>query len=224
MPRDLKTAQRELDDARAVLAALEEQVRDGGDVTPKQLADQRELIAFAELRVEAAQRTETRLREEERAALADSARQAAVQLIDGPGMDAIAAATATAVDALTSLAALVYERNERIAEVGQTLTQLDQDMRANGAAEGPWGTRRYGVWGDHSRVAVPGTGAADRLDAGRLTTAVVVAGLGESPQGREAQTRHMHEFNGMRAQMIANLVEAHPQLAEALGVRQGVPA
>ncbi|MEU3033508.1 hypothetical protein [Streptomyces griseoaurantiacus] len=224
MPRDLTTAQQELDDARAALAALEEQVRDGGDVTPQQLAAQRELIAFAELRVEAAQRTETRIREGERVSLAAAAKEAAVELVDGAGLDAIADATRAAVDTLAHLAALVGQRNGRIAEVGGTLVRLDEDLRAAGQASGPFGSRQYGVWGDRRRVVVVGGGAAEHLDLGRLSTAVVVAGLGDDEDGREAQSRHRQEFNGLRGQMVANLVAAYPQLAEALRSGQGVPA
>ncbi|MFE5397436.1 hypothetical protein ACFQ9U_23120 [Streptomyces sp. NPDC056568] len=223
MPLDLTTARQELDDARATLATLEEQVRDGADVTPQQLAAQRELISFAELRVEAAQRTETRIREEERAALGAAAKTSAEQLVTGAGMDEIGDAARTAVDALARLAALAYQRNERIAEVGASLVQLDEDLKAAGLADEPWGSRRYGVWGDRGRVAVPGVGAAEQLDVGRLSVAVVTAGLGDSPEGRQAQMRHMMEFNGLRSQMIAGLVKAYPALAPALA-RQGVTA
>ncbi|OQD52734.1 hypothetical protein BM536_031995 [Streptomyces phaeoluteigriseus] len=219
MPRDLATAQAELDTARATLATLQEQVRDGSpDVTPQQLADQRELIAFAELRVEAAQRTETRIRDEERAALGAAAKRAAVQLIEGDGMDAVAAAERAAVDALAHLASVAYARNARIAEVGTMVVRLDGDLEVAGAGKAPGNTRRYGIWGDRGHVVVQGVGSVSLLDVGALTTTAVVAGLGVDPVGRDAQTRHMTTFHGLRDQVVHGLLEAYPQLAEVLHV------
>lgn len=225
MPRDLTTAQTELAEARTALETLTEQVRDGDqDVTPQQLAAQRELIAFAELRVEAAERTEARYREDERAALAAAAKQATEQLITGSGMDEIAAATKAAADAIAALSALAYARNEKIAEIGTSLARLDTDIATatdGPRDEGPWASRRYGVWGDRTAVAVPGVGVAPRLDVGVLAAAAVVAGLGTSPEGREAQTRHVGAFNGLRNQVVCNLLEQYPQLAEALRATPG---
>ncbi|MEU0671594.1 hypothetical protein ABZ330_01640 [Streptomyces sp. NPDC006172] len=219
MPRDLATAQAELDEARAVLGTLQEQVRDGDtSVTPQQLADQRELISFAELRVEAAERTETRAREDHRAALGAAAKEAAEQLITGPGMDEVAAATRAAVDAIARLAQVAYDRNERIAEVGTQLARLDDDLIAAGETSERWGSRKYGVWGDRSRVIVPGTGRAPSLDVGALTTVAVIAGVGSDARGREAQTSHAGHFHGLRDQVVRNLLEAYPQLAAALAV------
>jgi hypothetical protein len=221
MPRDLATAQAELDDARAVLATLEEQVREGGDVTPKQLAEQRELISFAELRVEAAKRTETRFRENERAALAASAKQAAEQLIAGAGLDDIAQATRTAADAIAQLSALAQARNGQIAEIGTTLSRLDDDLATATDAEenaGPFASRKYGVWGDRQRVVVDGVGRVPVLDVGALTMTAVVAGLGVSPEGLAAQKQHADRFHGLRDQVMRELLEQYPQLAEALAV------
>ncbi|MEU1303326.1 hypothetical protein [Streptomyces shenzhenensis] len=216
MPLDLTAAQAELDSAGAVLATLEEQVRDGDTtVTPQQLADQRELIAYARLRVEAAERTETRIREDEWATLGAAAKESAEQLITGAGMDGIADATRAAVDAVAHLAALAHERNARIAEIGSTLSQLDNDLQA-----GPWGSKRYGVWGDRTRLVVPGVGDAPRLDVGMLTTAAVIAGLGATTEGREAQQQHARHFHGLRDQVVRNLLERYPELAKVLSVTE----
>ncbi|MEU3413748.1 hypothetical protein ABZ760_21175 [Streptomyces sp. NPDC006658] len=219
MPRDLATAQAELDEARATLATLQEQVREGDDtVTAQQLADQRELIAFAELRVEAAQRTETRIREDQRAALGAAAKQAAEHLISGAGMDEIADATRAAVDALAHLAALANKRNAQIAEIGARLLQLDNDLQAAGEVSGPWGSKRYGVWGDRTRVVVPGVGDVVPIEVGALTVTAVVAGLGATPEGRQAQTEHAQRFHGMRDQVVRSLLDRHTQLADVLRV------
>lgn len=219
MPRDLATAEQELHEARTALEALNDRVRDGDDdVTPEQLATQRELISFAELRVEAAQRTETRIREEERAALAASAKQAAQSLINGSGMDEIAAAERAAVDAIAHLAAIANARNARIAEVGTTLVGLDEALELAGAGSAPGNTRRYGVWGGRDHLVVENVGRVTALDVGVLTTAAVVAGLGVDPIGRDAQNRHMKAFHGLRDQVVRNLLEAYPQLAEVLRV------
>lgn len=219
MPRDLATAQAELAEAQDALETLQERVRDGdAEVTPEQLATQRELITFAELRVEAAQRTETRIREEERAALGAAAKEAAEALITGPGMDDIAAATRAVADALTNLAALAHGRNAQIVEVGTRLVQLDEDLKAAGVVTGPWGSKRYGVWGDRSRLIIDGVGHAPRLDVGALSVAAVVAGLGVTPEGRQAQTEHAEQFHGLPNQVVRRLLEAYPQIAEALRV------
>lgn len=221
MPRDLKTAQAELDEARATLATLEEQVREGDDVTPQQLSGQRELIAFAELRVEAAERTETRLQEEERAALATKAKAAAESLIAGEGIDAIAEATRVAADALSSLAALAYQRNARIAEVGSSIEQVRDQLEVAGAAPPtPLDMRQYGVWGGRDHVVVGGVGRVSKLNVGTLAMAVVVAGLGGHLEGREAQANLMHEFNGLRDQAVGNLLVAYPELGEVLRVQR----
>ena len=221
MPRDLNlaTAQTELAEARTALDTLTERVREGDqDVTPEQLATQRELISFAELRVEAAQRTEIRIREEERAALAAAAKQAAEQLIAGSGMDEIAAAERAAVDAIAHLAALAHARNARIAEIGTTIVNLEDAMEVAGHGKAPGNMRHYGVWGGRDRLVVLNVGRVSALDVGALTTAAVVAGLGVDPVGRDAQKRHMNAFHGLRDQVVHNLLEAYPQLAEVLRV------
>ncbi|WP_327169213.1 hypothetical protein [Streptomyces subrutilus] len=211
------TAAAELAEARALLATMTERVREGDPyVTPTQLATQRELIAFAELRVEAAQRKETRVRAEERAALAGAAREAAEQLLTGPGTEEIAAATRDAVDALARLAGLVQARNERIVEIGSTLVQLDEDLKAAGEVTGPWGTRKFGVWGNRDGVMVDGIGRAEVVPMGRLSVAVTVAGLGEDNPGRAAQEQHMKSFNGLRHTTVQHLINTHPILAAAL--------
>jgi len=222
MPRDLVTAQAELTEAQAALATLNERVRSGDDdVTPVQLANQRELISFAELRVEAAQRTETRLREEERAALAASAKQAAEALINGAGMDDIASAARTAADAIAHVASLARARNGQIAEIGTTLAQLDNDIAAATDAKqspGPWASRKYGVWGDRQRVIVDGLGNATELEVGRLTMLAIVAGLGPTDEGLRAQTQHANSFHGLRNTVVRGLLEQYPQLADAFAV------
>ncbi|MCY0952095.1 hypothetical protein [Streptomyces sp. H27-S2] len=215
MQRD--TAAAELAEARALLDTMTERVREGDpDVTPEQLATQRELIAFAELRVEAAQRKETRVRAEERVTLAGAAREAAEQLLTGPGTDELTAATRDAVDALARLAGLVNERNERIAEIGSTLVQLDTDLKAAGETTGAWGTRKFGVWGNRDGVTVDGIGRAEALPMGRLSVAVTVAGLGEDNPGRAAQEQHMKSFNGLRHTTVQHLIDTFPALRDAV--------
>jgi hypothetical protein len=222
MPRDLPTAQAELAEAKAALEALQERVRDGDqDVTPEQLATQRELISFAELRVEAAQRTETRFREEEWAALGAATKKAAGQLIAGAGMDEVADAARAAADAIAHLAALAQARNGQIEEIGTTLARLDNDLAAATDAEqnsGPWASRRYGVWGDRSRVVVDGLGNASALDIGRLTMLAIVAGLGSTDEGLRAQTQHGNSFHGLRNMTIRELLKQYPQLTDAFAV------
>ncbi|MEU5324511.1 hypothetical protein AB0G67_48575 [Streptomyces sp. NPDC021056] len=115
-------------------------------MTPEQLATQRELIAFAELRVEAAQRTTARMREDERASLAATSKAVAEELLTGDSMSDIATAAKTAADAVASLAALVNARNAAITEIGSVLADIDNDLVANADAKGAWASKRYGVW------------------------------------------------------------------------------
>lgn len=224
MQRDT-TAAAELAEARALLDTMTERVRDGDlDVSPEQLATQRELIAFAELRVEAAQRKETRIRAEERTALAGAAREAAEQLLTGPSTDEIAAAAREAVTALARLAGLVYGRNERIAEIGSTLVQLDDDLKAAGETTGAWGTRKFGVWGNRDSVTVDGTGRAEAIPMGRLSVAVTVAGLGQGDAGRTAQEQHMKAFTGLRHTAVQHLLDTFPALRDAVAPERGATA
>ena len=217
MPRDVATAQAELEEARLALETLRERVRQGDqDVTPEQLATQRELLGFAQLRVEAAQRTETRIREEERAALGAAAKEAAEALITGPGAGEIADAMRTAVDSIAALTALVRTRNQQIAEVGSTLIHLDDDLKQAGIVTGPWGSKRYGLWGDRKHVIVPGVGTAPYVDVAALTVTAVVAGLGASQQAGEEQRRHAELANGIWDSEVRKTLEAHPWLADVL--------
>ncbi|MER7969688.1 hypothetical protein ABTX35_11970 [Streptomyces sp. NPDC096080] len=214
MPRDLTTAQQELADARATLAALEEQVRDGADVTPQQLSGQRELISFAELRVEAAQRTEARMREDERVALAAAAKTAALELIAGEGMVEIAAAARTAADALAAVTALVAARNTAIAEVGTSLVDLDTDLVVNAGAKGPWASKVYGVWGNREALVVPGTGRVDRLELEKLAALIAAAGLGATDEGLGDVKALGDTLTKLPNLTIRGLLEAYPQLAD----------
>ncbi|MEU8535463.1 hypothetical protein [Streptomyces parvulus] len=211
----MATAQAELDDARATLATLEEQVRDGDDVTPQQLSAQRELISFAELRVEAAQRTEARMREDERAELAGTAKTAATDLLTGDSADALAAAAKTAADALATLAGLAFEWNAKVEEIGTTLAGIDADLTIQFDAE-PWGSKRYGIWGARDRVSVPGVGMATQMDVGALTVTVLLAGLTGTPESRAALDQHGHRFTGLRNLTARGFLEAFPAVAEAL--------
>ncbi|WP_405677289.1 hypothetical protein OG292_22440 [Streptomyces sp. NBC_01511] len=219
MPHDIvTTAQHEAAEARATLDSLTERVKAGDpNVTPSQLATQRELIAFAELRVEAAERKEAQYREDERAALGAAAKTAATELITGPGMDTIAEATKAAADAIAALAALAYERNDAIAEIGTTLARLDNDLATATDApqnEGPWASRKYGVWGNRNRVVVDSVGRAPALEVGKLTVLAVIAGLGSTDQGQRAQTQHREAFHGLRNLVVHGLLEQYPQFAE----------
>ncbi|MFI1726898.1 hypothetical protein [Streptomyces sp. NPDC020489] len=218
MPHDLATAQAELVEAKAALETLTERVANGDeDVTPAQLQAQKELISFAELRVEAAQRTAARMREDERVSLANAAKTAATGLINGTGMDDIADALGTAVTALSALAGLVEARNAELDEVAVSLADLDDDLKVSQAAD-VWASRRYGIWGDRTRVNVDGVGKADRLDLGDLTVAVVLAALTGTANGREAITRHRQRVAGLPNLAVRKLVDDIPEFAAELRV------
>lgn len=215
MPRDLKTAQAELDEARAVLATLEEQVREGDDVTPQQLTAQRELITFAELRVEAAVRTEQRMLEGQRAELAETAKTAATSLLTGDTMAALADATRAAVDAVAHVVSLADQRNAKIEQIGATLTGIDEDLKRHQGIE-QWGSQQYGVWGNRDRVIVPGVGAAGQMDVGALTASVVAMALTGSAEGQQAAASHRGHTNGLVNLTVRRLLESYPELGEAL--------
>lgn len=124
-PPEVAQAEAEAREADALLAALEERVRDGDtEVTPQQLAEQRELGRFARLRAEAARRKADRAAakaaEQRRAALIEQA----VTLAVGKGDRApVAAAYDRARAALTELIAAVEVHDQAVTEADHLLRQ-----------------------------------------------------------------------------------------------------
>ncbi|MFH8471974.1 hypothetical protein [Streptomyces sp. NPDC018000] len=122
---EVTTAEQEAAEAEQLLGALEERVRDGDDeVTPQQLAEQRELSGFAKLRAEAARR-----KAERAAAKAEEKRRAdlvaqAVDLADGKGDRApIAAKYDAALAAVAELVAAVEQHDQAVTKAGRLLRE-----------------------------------------------------------------------------------------------------
>ncbi|MEV0912697.1 hypothetical protein AB0I93_00095 [Streptomyces sp. NPDC049967] len=119
----VEQAATEAAEADALLAALEERVRDGDDtVTPAQLASTRELGTFAKLRAEAARRkasqTAAAAAEQERAATIE---QAAALVAEQGAPARVAAAYEAARIALAELLAVTTTHDDAVREAAQLL-------------------------------------------------------------------------------------------------------
>ncbi|MFF9215504.1 hypothetical protein [Streptomyces viridosporus] len=213
MPLDLPTAQSELDDARAVLAALEEQVRDGGDVTPQQLADQRELIAFAELRVEAAERAEKKAAAEALDARARAAGEHARTLVAEDATEPLIDAAKAVMDAVRDLMQVAGERNATIRQVAAEGARVNEEL---GSGPGrPWPTDKYGYRASTNpgSVRVRGEGHATVVPGGRILGVALAAALVGQPDAR----RSVLDYVGGIPAMVAKVATTDlPGLADAL--------
>ncbi|AWK08247.1 hypothetical protein DDQ41_04055 [Streptomyces spongiicola] len=164
-------AEQEANEAEQLLAALEERVRDGDEhVTAQQLADARELGRFAKLRAEAARRKADRAaaREAERQR-ADRLAQAAATAAPGGPLDAdtlaadtLAAAYATARDAVRAFVTASEAYNAAIGEAARLLAAADVPDSSGGEHPAPgtmarWGTRTLRL-ADGTALTATGTG------------------------------------------------------------------
>ncbi|MEU3750579.1 MULTISPECIES: hypothetical protein [Streptomyces] len=120
-------AEQEAAEANALLAALEERVRDGDEgVTPQQLAEQRELGLFAHLRAEAAhrkaERAATEATDRQRRALVDQALALVETKADA---DQVGRAYDRALAALADLVAAVEAHDQAVSEAGRLLRDAE---------------------------------------------------------------------------------------------------
>ncbi|WP_262015652.1 hypothetical protein [Micromonospora sp. Mcm103] len=121
-PRDfgrpeVQAALDELGQAQQLLAALEERVRDGDPgVQPAELADARQVVEFARLRVDAARRAAERREHDERAAEYEKVGELA-RAVDTAADQTVVDAFAEAVTALARLWELADQRSRQVRAV-----------------------------------------------------------------------------------------------------------
>ncbi|MFE5827535.1 hypothetical protein ACFQ7B_38075 [Streptomyces erythrochromogenes] len=164
---EVTSAEQEAAEAEQLLDALEEAVRDGNpEVTPQQLAEQRELGRFARLRAEAARRKADRAAADEaerrRAALRN---QAAAMANPGGPLDAnaLAATYLMARDSIRAFVTASETYNAAIAEAPRLLAAADvPDSQPRGKHPKPgtmgyWGTTTL-QFADGSAISATGTG------------------------------------------------------------------
>ncbi|MFH9038973.1 hypothetical protein ACH4FA_06355 [Streptomyces sp. NPDC017966] len=214
MPLDLVTAQQQLDDARATLATLQEQVRDGdASVTPEQLADQRHLIEYAQLRVTAAQRAE---QEAAAAALDARARATGDRVYDLVTTDSTAPLTdavRAVIDAVTALVQAADKREATIREVAAEATNMNGEL---GAGPGNhWPTRRYGYMAQVTppvSVSTIEEGTARAVPAGELLGVALAAALVDRADVRQQAAQTASAI----PEAVAHSIAGVPGLAAAL--------
>ncbi|MER5401661.1 hypothetical protein [Streptomyces sp. NPDC002599] len=155
-PPDVAQAEAEAREADDLLAALEERVRDGDDqVTPQQLAEQRELSGFAKLRAEAARRKANRAAAKAAAAEQAAAFAKAAKLLDDRADTTKLAATyENARTALAALVADIDDYNNAVTEVARILRAADAPEEGRASRKAP--TTSLDFWGTPSVSIEPG--------------------------------------------------------------------
>ncbi|MGW0774553.1 hypothetical protein ACWD01_13080 [Streptomyces sp. NPDC002835] len=215
-PDLIATAQRELADAQQVLAALQERVREGDtDITPDQLAAQRELIGFAELRVEAAHRKHAAETTADRERRAQAAAQAGRDLLAADDTQPIIDAVRAAADALRHLVKVAADRNAAIGDAAQDLVAINAELKNATADDHSWPIDQFGVRAMTSpaSVIVLGEGSTRAVYPGRLAAAALHLAL----TGDKPEQEHARKFmSGLPNQVIARIGEDIPGLADAL--------
>ncbi|MGW0596115.1 hypothetical protein ACWD11_03105 [Streptomyces sp. NPDC002776] len=194
----IRTAHDEKEQAEQAAAALEERVLNGDqDVTAAQLAEARQAVTFAELRITAAERKHA---EAQQAALQESARRVAeqaVSVVADDDADELADAMREAVTAIGRLCSIAQQRHEVISGLGAQMRgitdQFGGDFRVM--------RERFGVAGDREQIVVyqPRTvvrtvqpavllAAAVRLGVDSHALAYGIGSALESPDQRVKQT------------------------------------
>ena len=204
-------AKTEAEEARQLVDALADRVRDGDqDVTPEQLAGQKQLAEFARLRLDAAHRQHARAATEAREARAQRAADAGRDLLDADDTQPILDAARAALDALTTLVRVARERNDAIRAAGVQLDTANAELLQAGEP-GPFPIRRFGVTGDANVVIVPGTGRTATVHPGHLVGAMAHLAL----TGDGWEQRNAREVVGGLDAGVQRIGEEVPGLAEA---------
>jgi multidrug efflux pump subunit AcrA (membrane-fusion protein) len=215
MPRDLATAQAELDEARATLATLQEQVRDGDEtVTAQQLADQRELISLAELRVTAAERAEKQAAADDLDARATAVGDAVRDLVGEDSTAPLVTAVQAVMDAVAGLATAASTREAEIREVAAAAESMNAEL--GWSPNNPLPSDRYGFRGQASTFPVSvmalGQGRAVATPVGELLGIALCAALVGQPDARRSAAEMMR---GLQAG-VQGRAAGVPGLPEAL--------
>lgn len=217
MQPDLTVAEAEQEalEAQQLFDTLTEKVRDGDPaVTVDQLAAQKELAAFAELRVEAAKRRHLGAQATDRARAAIAAAEAADGLLEPASIAPVLEAVTNAAAAIAALVAAVDTRNARLAEAGTTLRDVNAEMLRAGA-NGPWPTAEYGARGNERSVTVVGRGHVHRLGPGQIAAAALLVGFHDATDPTEAERQARELLGGLTDAQVRKLGEDLPGLADA---------
>lgn len=214
MPLDLATARAELDDARATLATLQEQVRNGDDtVTAQQLADQRELIEYAALRVTAAQRAEQQAAADDLDARATAVGDAVRDLVAEDSTAPLVTAVQAVISAVQGLAAAADERETRIRKVASAGESMNAEL--GWSPRNPWPSRQYGFLAQTTppvNVVAVDTGRAVATPLGELLGAAVASAL----VGRSGALSTAAQLMSGVPEGVARVSAGVPGLADAL--------
>ncbi|MFD6887147.1 hypothetical protein [Streptomyces sp. NPDC059957] len=234
----LATARTEAQQARTLVAALAERVREGDEkVTGEQILAQRQLAELAGLRVEAAERKLVAAENTDRDARAKAIAAAARKLISTDDMQPLHDAAKAAVEALKHLVDVTSTRTARIHEVAEQAVQINDEMKsvaraavaaagqaelAQGrgvpirtTAEDAWPSGAYGFRGQAypAHVTVLGEGTAAAVRPGRMAAAVLALAL-NGDRSLAAEAREV--FNAPFEHVIERLQADVPGLADAL--------
>lgn len=131
---DLVDAQRERTEAQELADALAEQIRSGDStVTPADLAAKRDLIEFADLRIEAARRRLAAAEDADRHARAQQITERIQALTAADQPEAVTAAVRRVVDAVTALHGLIDSRNTEIRDLSYAADAIADELATDGA-------------------------------------------------------------------------------------------
>ncbi|MFB7936048.1 hypothetical protein [Streptomyces sp. NPDC056049] len=211
----LETAQREAEEARALVETLAERVRDGAeDITGADIAAQRQLAELAGLRVTGAERKLAEAVKVDRDARCKRTVEAARALLAADSTAPILDAITAIRESVARLMAAVDSRNESIKAVGTQIAALDSELVASGAGDSLPLYRLYGGRGNAKHITVrdPDRGvlSADFLHVADLASSAVVSVLTAHPESRQ-----MGERFPMDARAVRKVSEAVPGLADA---------
>lgn len=208
----LSAAEQEKTEAEQLGRALAERVRSGDPgVTPKQLAEAKQLAEFAELRITAAQRKLAEAEEADRRARAEEVAAIARDIAGDDDPRELAACMRAVVEATAALVSVAAARAERIRKAGRTLRLIDQELSSLDASTNRAMRERYGVEGNALAITVQEPYArVESVQAGALVAAAV--GLGT---GREYYAE-LREAFGVIEFMVPRVLTQVPALEAAL--------
>ncbi|MFE5296409.1 hypothetical protein [Streptomyces sp. NPDC056632] len=209
----LETAQREAEEARALVGALAERVRDGDDaVTGADINAQRQLAEFAELRVTAAERKLAAAVDAHRDARARAAAERIRALVAEDSTDALCDAAQAVVTAVRALVRAADERADAIRAVAIEGVALNEELGRT--QDDPWPSRRYDFMAQSqplASVTAVGEGRATAVPTHRLLGIVLASALVDLGSMRTDVARAMggtREGIQAAAEQVAGLAEA----------------
>ncbi|MFK0225894.1 hypothetical protein ACIQUL_09010 [Streptomyces sp. NPDC090303] len=209
----LETAQREAAEARALVDTLAERVRDGAeDITGEDIATQRQLAEFADLRVTAAERKLTAAVAADRDTRAQAAAARVRALVADDSTEALCDAARAVVAAVHVLVEAADERAAAIRDVAAEGSRINDEL--DRGDDDPWPSRQYGFMAQTSpmpSVTAVGEGRATSVPAHRLLGVVLASALLDHGSMRTEVGRAMQTpWHGIEAAAgnVAGLAEA----------------